>query len=166
MRHILRALSFNTSLKIRFQLLFVQCYPFVYPLLRSQMFLWWSLNIIATLGDDICGRDLCYWVVSKCTSLLCVCACYVTSVVSDGRQPARLLCPWDSPGMNTGVGGHVLLHGIFQPTDQTRVSYVYLHWQADSLPLGPPGKPSWTAKGRGGSRLPQVQSVGEGTLSV
>ena len=25
------------------------------------------------------------------------------------QQPARLLCPWDSPGKNTGVGCHFLL---------------------------------------------------------
>ena len=25
-------------------------------------------------------------------------------------QPNRLLCPWDSPGKNTGVGCHFLLH--------------------------------------------------------
>ena len=30
-----------------------------------------------------------------------------------GLQPARLLCPWDSPGTNTGVGCHALLQGIF-----------------------------------------------------
>ena len=28
------------------------------------------------------------------------------------RQPARLLCPWDSPGKNTGVGCHSLLQCI------------------------------------------------------
>ncbi|KAB0353935.1 hypothetical protein FD755_023370 [Muntiacus reevesi] len=27
--------------------------------------------------------------------------------------PARLLCPWDSPSKNTGVGSHSLLQGIF-----------------------------------------------------
>ena len=27
-----------------------------------------------------------------------------------GLQPARLLCPWDSPGKNTGVGCHFPLH--------------------------------------------------------
>ena len=27
--------------------------------------------------------------------------------------PTRLLCPWDSPGKNTGVGCHFLLQGIF-----------------------------------------------------
>ena len=31
-----------------------------------------------------------------------------------GLQPARLLCPWDSPGKSTGVGHHFLLQGIFQ----------------------------------------------------
>src|SRR5574337_811198 len=36
------------------------------------------------------------------------------SVVSDSvrphrRQSTRLLCPWDSPGKNTGVGCHFLL---------------------------------------------------------
>ena len=40
------------------------------------------------------------------------------SVMSDslrphGLQPARLLCLWDSPGKNTGVGFHFLLQGIF-----------------------------------------------------
>ena len=28
-----------------------------------------------------------------------------------GPWPTRLLCPWDSPGKNTGVGCHALLQG-------------------------------------------------------
>ena len=54
-------------------------------------------------------------------------ACYVASVMSNSvqpnvLQPARLLCPWDSPmewveGKNTGVGCHFLLQGIF-PTQE------------------------------------------------
>ena len=31
----------------------------------------------------------------------------------DPMDPSRLLCPWDSPGKNTGVGCHFLLQGIF-----------------------------------------------------
>ena len=31
------------------------------------------------------------------------------------------LCPWDSPGENTGVGWHALLQEIFRPRDQTQV---------------------------------------------
>ena len=31
------------------------------------------------------------------------------SVQPQRQQPTRLLCPWDSPGKNTGVGCHFLL---------------------------------------------------------
>ena len=45
---------------------------------------------------------------------LCV-SCSVTSnsLQPHGLKPTRLLCPWDSPGKNTGVGCHSLLQGIF-----------------------------------------------------
>ena len=41
----------------------------------------------------------------------------VTQSVSDssrphGLQPTRLLCPWDSPGKNTGVGCHFFLQCV------------------------------------------------------
>ena len=35
------------------------------------------------------------------------------SLQTSGLKPTSLLCPWDSPGKNTGVGGHSLLQGIF-----------------------------------------------------
>ena len=67
-------------------------------------------------------------------------------------QRPRLRCPWDSPGKNTGVGCHFLLQGIF-PTQESNLCLFYSwHWQLDSLPLAPPGKP-WSqnrsAWGRG-----------------
>ena len=37
-----------------------------------------------------------------------------------GRQPASFLCPWNSPGRNTGVGCHSLLQGIFPTQGQDR----------------------------------------------
>ena len=48
---------------------------------------------------------------------LCICV-LSHSVVSNSLQPhglypAKLLCPWDSPGKNTVVGCHALLQGIF-----------------------------------------------------
>ena len=55
-----------------------------------------------------------------------------------GLQPTRLLCPWDSPGKNTGVGCHALLQRIF-PTQGSNPCL--LHWQVGSLPLVPPGEP-------------------------
>ena len=54
---------------------------------------------------------------SYCLALQLGCM-YVCSVVSDsvlpyGLYPTGLLCPWNSPGENTGVGCHFLLQGIF-----------------------------------------------------
>ena len=44
----------------------------------------------------------------------------------------RLLCQWNFPGKNTGVGCHFLLQGIF-PTQGSNPHL--LHWQADTLSL-------------------------------
>ena len=52
-------------------------------------------------------------------------------VYPNGLLPIRLICPWDFPGKNTGVGCHFLLQGIF-PTKGWN-NYL-LHWQAVSLP--------------------------------
>ena len=41
-----------------------------------------------------------------------------------GLQPARLLCPWNSPGQNTGVGRHSLLQGIF-PTQGSNLGLLH-----------------------------------------
>ena len=53
----------------------------------------------------------------------------------------RLLCPWDSPGKNTGVGNHFLLQGIF-PTQGSNPD-LWAHLRADSLPSELQGKPLW-----------------------
>ena len=52
------------------------------------------------------------------------------SVMSDSLWPhelwpARLLCPWDSPGKNTGVGCHAPLQGIF-PTQGWKLCLLHL----------------------------------------
>ena len=51
---------------------------------------------------------------------------------SDMTEHTRLLCLWNFPGKNTGVGCHFLLHRIAP----TQGSYLrLLCWQADSLSL-------------------------------
>ena len=52
-------------------------------------------------------------------------------------QPGRLLCPWDSPGKNTRVGCHSLLHGSSGPREWTRVSCI----AGRVFTTEPPGKP-------------------------
>ena len=63
--------------------------------------------------------------------------CSVTTGLSDSVQqhgpwPTRLLCPWDCPGKNIGVGCHALLQEIFL-TQELKLHL--LHWMVDSLPL-------------------------------
>ena len=74
----------------------------------------------------------------------CVC---VRSVVSNslqphGLQPTSILCPRNSPGKNTGVGCYFLLQGIFLTQGSNPQLLCLLHWQVDSLPLVPSGKPT------------------------
>ena len=71
-------------------------------------------------------------------------ACSVTSVVSDslwphGLWPARLLCPWDSPGKNTGDSCHFFLQGIFLTQ---RSNLCFLPYQVYSSPLSHLGSPN------------------------
>ena len=44
-----------------------------------------------------------------------------------GLQSTRLLCPWDSPGKNTGVGYHALLQGIF-PIQGSNLGLLHYRW--------------------------------------
>ena len=73
---------------------------------------------------------------------------------------ARLLCPWDFPGKDPGVGYQAcqallfmgfsrqeywsglpsLLQGIFPTQGSNAYLLCLLHWQAGSLPQAPPGK--------------------------
>ena len=54
---------------------------------------------------------------------------------------SRLLCPWDSPGKNTGVGYHVLLRRIFPTQGSSSHLSCLLHLQAGSLSLEHLGSP-------------------------
>ena len=65
--------------------------------------------------------------------LPCMHACSVALALSNslqpyGLQPARLLCPWDSPAKNTAAGYHFLLQGIFLIWGSNPR---LLHWQED-----------------------------------
>ena len=63
-----------------------------------------------------------------------------------GLQPARLLCPWDSPVKNTGVSCHACLQGIF-PTQGKCLGCVSCPaLSGGSLPLAPTGKLGFRVK--------------------
>ena len=69
------------------------------------------------------------------------CSAVSDSLPSHGLQPAKPLCPWNSPSKNTGVGCHFLLQGIFS-TQGSKLGIPTL--QADSLPSEPPSYPTIT----------------------
>ena len=80
---------------------------------------WLELELHAYLGiplfyrsgmTEFKGRSYRFMVMER------LCCVLSHSVLSDplqphGLYPPRLLCPWDSPGKNTGVGSHALLQG-------------------------------------------------------
>ena len=65
--------------------------------------------------------------------------CVSRSVVSDFLQSARLLCPWNSPSNNAGVGSSSPSPGDL-PNPGIEPGSPAL--QVDSLQFEPPGKPS------------------------
>ena len=73
---------------------------------------------------------LCWFLSSSCSA--------VSHSATPGLYPTKLLCPWDSPGKNTGVGYHFLLQRIFLIQGSIPL---LLHWQVDSLPLSHLGSP-------------------------
>ena len=58
--------------------------------------------------------------------------------------PTMLLCPQNFSSKKNGVGCHSLFQGIFSIQGSNPHFLCLLHWQMGSLPLGPPGKPSWS----------------------
>ena len=74
----------------------------------------------------------------------------------------RLLCPWDSPGKNTGVGCHAVLQGTFSTRRYDPCLLGLRHWQVDSLPLAPPGSANHVGspwRPQGGSGVGQACTV-------
>ena len=69
-------------------------------------------------------------VVSYMTGTHIMCMLMLSgSVISDslwprGLYPTRLLCPWNFPGKNIGVGYHFLLQGIFPTQEMNLISFV------------------------------------------
>ena len=70
---------------------------------------WWKCKIVQRLWETGCSL--------KMSNIKLPCAVLSRSVMSNSIThelwPSRLLCPWDSPGKNTGVSCHFFLQGIF-----------------------------------------------------
>ena len=77
---------------------------------------------------SLCGvsNTMCMcWAVLRCFSR-------VRLVSTLWTIAARLLCPCSSPGKDTGVGCHALLHGTFLTQGSNSCPLCLLHWQVGS----------------------------------
>ena len=76
-------------------------------------------------------------------------------------QPARLLCPWDSPGKNSGVDCHGFLHYLLYLTALSGIEYSSFSHHA------PQEEPDITRKSMGSPiSLVIVGMLGTSTISV
>ena len=70
-----------------------------------------------------------------------LCSVWLFGTPQTVTAPApRLLCPWDSPGKDTGVGYHFVLQRIFPTQGSNPYLLSFLQWQADPSLLESPGK--------------------------
>ena len=100
------------------------------------------MDVLINLMRGLLSQSVC----------VCVCVCVCTRAQSHqvlanssrlhGLQPARLLCPWVSPGKKTGVGCHALLQVIFPsqgwnpvPSHCRRILYRLSHQGIIPTPL-------------------------------
>ena len=74
------------------------------------------------------------------TYFMCVnVCCHVWLFATPWTVPARLLCPRDFSGKNTGVGCHFLVKGIF-PTQESNTSSASPSFAGRFFTTEPPGK--------------------------
>ena len=97
-------------------------------LLNLREGIWWLLT--QRICSHCCPVPQMLRMVYCCSSLTSEVWSVSHSIVSaslqpHGLQPARLLCPWNSPGKNTGAGRHSLLQGIF-PIQGSNPGLLYL----------------------------------------
>ena len=78
---------------------------------------------------DICVCTFYLGVWGFIGGVLCVLSCFshVWLFVTPWTIATGLLCPWDSPGKNTGVGCHALLQGILPIQGSSPLLLCLLH---------------------------------------
>ena len=103
-----------------------------------------SLKLISSDASSLTEDGLPLSVFTWSSLYTCVCVCTFSHdhlFAAPWTVPARLLCPWNFPGKNTGVDCCYLLQGIFLTQGWNPQLWPLPHWQKGSLPLMSPGKP-------------------------
>ena len=98
----------------------LQSFPASGSFPTSQFFASGSQSIGASASASVLLMNIQDWFPLELTSLISLQSKGLSRVFSNttvqkrpyGLQPDRLLCPWDLPGKNTGVGCHALLQHL------------------------------------------------------
>ena len=99
-------------------------------------------------GSILSCNSLVYSGLNLVCVCVCVCTCACVCVPSCfshvwlfetlWTNPIKLLCPWDSPGKNTGMGCHALLQGIFSTQGSNphllHCRWTLYHWDTKEAP--------------------------------
>ena len=82
----------------------------------------------------------CDWVTRMCCLVAKSC---LNLLWPHGLWPTRLLCPWDSPGNNSGVACHALLQRIFPIQGSnllflhdSQIRYHWISWEVLCIGIG------------------------------
>ena len=103
-----------------------------------------GLAILVTTWVDLKGTMINEKRFISKDHILCVSYFIVSdSLWSHGLWPARLLCPWNSPGR----------HPFSRESSDSGIKPGSLALSVDSLPSEPPGKPIWTYMGSSSIKL-------------
>ena len=99
-----------------------------------------SPNSVSEIRSSTGAKRLSFWLCQLWITLYVLIPVWLFA--NTWTVPAKLLCLWNCPGRNTGVGCHFLPQGIFPAQGWNPCLWGLLHWQLDSLPLVPSEK-SW-----------------------
>ena len=106
--------------------------PLIWPQLGLSLVIWTSFPAPSRLSSRNSASSLFFWCCCLATKLLSDSFVTPWTVACQSTEGCRLLCPWDSPGKNTGMGCHFLFQDIF-PNPGIKPTPPAL--QADYVPL-------------------------------
>ena len=99
-------------------ILYVICSFFLLPLkFHHPLTLYLTLTFSRYPARLIINNSLSAFRHSPCVCMLSHFS-HVRLFTTNGLQPIRPLCPWDSPGKNTRMSCHALFRGSSQPRDR------------------------------------------------
>ena len=109
------------------------CFCFIVPVMSLDSHVTHELNLTHRATNLNPHWSILTELLKDMLSLLFACLCAKLLQLCLTLCDPRLLCPWSSPGKNTGVGCHDLLQRIFPTQGSNLLLLGLLHWQAGTI---------------------------------